>query len=166
MRQSAVIRSLSAISSNEELRAAVAPKPKDGLSMGTWSTHAFGNDEAADFAIELSESRDLKLIESALENVIAAEEYLEAPEADRGIAAAAALALANGQQIPGDPDEAITTWLNSQSAEPSASLLTKAQAAIDRVLADNSELAELWAESDEYEAWRDGLLSLQASLGR
>lgn len=134
--------------------------------MGTWSIHAFGNDEAADFAIELSESRDLELIESALENVIAAEEYLEAPEADRGIAAAAALALVNGQQIPGDPDEVIATWFNNQSAEPSASLLTKAQAAIDRVLADNSELAELWAESDENEAWRDGLLSLQASLGR
>ena len=69
--------------------------------MGRWSIHAFGNDEAADFAIELSESRDLELIESALENVIAAEEYLEAPEADRGIAAAATLALVNGQEIPG-----------------------------------------------------------------
>jgi len=88
--------------------------------MGTWSIHAFGNDEATDFAIELSEFRDLKLIESALENVITAEEYLEAPEADRGIAAAAALALVNGQQILGDPDEAITTWLNGQSARTSA----------------------------------------------
>jgi hypothetical protein len=134
--------------------------------MGTWSIHAFGNDEAADFAIELSESRDLELIESALENVIAAEEYLEAPEADRGIAAAAALALVNDQETPGEPDEAISVWVKSQSTKPSADLLTKAQTAIDRVLADNSELAELWAESDEYEAWRDGLLSLQASLGR
>ena len=57
-------------------------------------------------------------------------------------------------------------WLKSQSTKPSADLLTKARAAIDRVLADSSELAELWAESDEYEAWRNGLLSIQASLGR
>ncbi|WP_423205714.1 DUF4259 domain-containing protein [Pseudomonas kribbensis] len=134
--------------------------------MGTWSIHAFGNDEAADFAIELSESSNLDLIQSALEDVIAADEYLEAPEADRGIAAAAVLALLNGQEIPGALDEAISTWVKSQTTKPSSALLTKAQVVIERVLSENSELAELWIESDEYESWQDGLRLIKASLGR
>ena len=134
--------------------------------MGTWSIHAFGNDEAADFAIELSESSDLDLIQSALEDVIAADEYLEAPEADRGIAAAAILALLNGQEIPGTVDEALSTWVKSQTTKPSSTLLTKAQVVIERVLSENSELAELWIESDEYESWQDGLRLIKASLGR
>jgi hypothetical protein len=133
--------------------------------MGTWSIHAFGNDEAADFAIDLSEADDLGPIRSALDDVIAADEYLEAPEADRGVAAAAALALLNGQEISGTPD-VISAWVKRQSTKPEAALLTKAQAVIDRVLSGNSELAELWTESDEYEAWRDGLLTIQASLSR
>jgi hypothetical protein len=139
---------------------------KDELSMGTWSIHAFGNDEAADFAIELSESSDLDLIQSALEDVIAADEYLEAPEADRGIAAAAILALLNGQEIPGTVDEALSTWVKSQTTKPGSALLTKAQVVIERVLSENSELAELWIESDEYESWQDGLRLIKASLGR
>lgn len=134
--------------------------------MGTWSIHAFGNDEAADFAIELSESSDLDLIQSALEDVIAADEYLEAPEADRGIAAAAVLALLNGQEIPGTLDEALSTWVKSQTTKPGSALLTKAQVVIERVLSENSELAELWIESDEYESWQDGLRLIKASLGR
>ncbi len=134
--------------------------------MGTWSIHAFGNDEAADFAIELSESSDLDLIQSALEDVIAADEYLEAPEADRGIAAAAILALLNGQEIPGTVDEALSTWVKSQTTKPGSALLTKAQVVIERVLSENSELAELWIESDEYESWQDGLRLIKASLGR
>lgn len=134
--------------------------------MGTWSTHAFGNDEAADFAIELSESGDLDLIQSALEDVVAADEYLEAPEADRGIAAAAVLALLNGQEIPGPFDEAVSAWVKSQTTKPSSALLIKAQVVIERVLSENSELAELWAESDEYESWQEGLRLIKASLGR
>lgn len=134
--------------------------------MGTWSIHAFGNDEAADFAIELSESSNLDLIQSALEDVIVADEYLEAPEADRGIAAAAVLALLNGQEIPGTLDEALSTWVKSQTTKPSSALLTKAQVVIERVLSENSELAELWIESDEYESWQDGLRLIKASLGR
>ncbi len=134
--------------------------------MGTWSVHAFGNDEAADFAIELSEVDDLELIHSALEDVITADEYLEAPEADRGVAAAAVLALLNGQEVPGPADEAVTAWVKRQSPKPAPVLFTQAQAVIDRVLSENSELQELWAESDEYEAWRNGLLDIQTALGR
>ena len=94
--------------------------------MGTWSIHAFGNDEAADFAIELSEVDDLELIHTALEDVITADEYLEAPEADRGVAAAAVLVLLNGQKVPGPADEAVTAWVKRQSPKPDPALLTQA----------------------------------------
>lgn len=134
--------------------------------MGTWSTHAFGNDDAADFALELSEASDFEPIQSALEDVLAEDEYLEVPEAGRGIAAAAVLALLNGQKVPGGPDEAIAVWVKKQPFKPAAALLTQAQAVIDRVLAENSELDELWSESDEYEAWRSELVDLKASLGQ
>ncbi|MFK3775164.1 DUF4259 domain-containing protein [Pseudomonas sp. NPDC089406] len=142
----------------------LAIETKEELSMGTWSIHAFGNDEASDFAAELSEVGDFELIQSALEDVIAADEYLEAPEADRGVAAAAVLALLNGQEVPGDTDEAVTDWVKRQLAKPSSVMLSQAQAVIDRVLSEHSELAELWSESDEYEAWQKGLRHIQASL--
>lgn len=162
----AVIRSPRAPSEGVKHLGAVAPTPKGGLSMGTWSLHAFGNDTAADFALDLRDTEGFGLLQSALDEVINADEYLEAPEADRGVAAAAVVALLNGQAVAGEQDGDLDAWVKRQSIKPSPALLSQAQAVIERVLAEESELAELWAESGEYEAWREGLLELKASLGR
>jgi len=56
--------------------------------MGAWDTTSFGNDTANDWAYGLLESNDFSLIEATLQKVLDfGDEYLEAPEAEEGIAA-------------------------------------------------------------------------------
>ena len=134
--------------------------------MGAWSMDAFGNDDAADWAQELEEAEDFSPIEEAIEAVLGVgDEYLEAPEASVAVAAIEVLARLGGS--PGEPSvysEAADQWVARQQARPDAELIDKAQAAIARILAEDSELSELWQESEDYEAWRAGLEALGARL--
>lgn len=134
--------------------------------MGAWSMDAFGNDDAADWAQELEEAEDFSPIEEAIEAVLGVgDEYLEAPEASVAVAAIEVLARLGGS--PGEPSvysEAADQWVARQQARPDAELIDKAQAVIARILAEDSELNELWQESEDYEAWRAGLEALGARL--
>lgn len=135
--------------------------------MGTWSVDAFGNDNAADWAYELEEAEDLGPIEEALTSVLSASgEYVEAPDAAIALAAAEVLARLSGS--PGEKNaytEEIDNWVAGTSVKPTAELIEMAKAAIDRILAENSELNELWKDSDEYDDWRASVSDLRARLG-
>ncbi len=135
--------------------------------MGTWSTLPFGNDDAADWAYELDEPNDLGPIREAIASVLAvgANADLEVFEASAALAAIELLACLRGH--PGDTEtytEAADAWLTASSIEPPAELLTQAEAAIARVLAERSELRELWQEGDEYEEWLAAVADLRARL--
>jgi hypothetical protein len=56
--------------------------------MGAWSHEPFGNDDAGDWAHKLEETEDLSYVEAALDAVLEAEGYVEAPEASCAVAAA------------------------------------------------------------------------------
>ncbi len=57
--------------------------------MEAWGSGIFENDTACDFAASVAESDDLTALEEALDRVLAAEgKYLEAPDAEEGLAAA------------------------------------------------------------------------------
>jgi hypothetical protein len=135
--------------------------------MGTWSVDSFGNDDAADWAYELEEAEDLGPIEAAIEGVLAVgDEYLEAPEAAIALAAAEVLARLCGK--PGEKNsytEAADKWVARIQVKPPVELIDKAQAAIARILAEDSELKELWQESDEYDAWLASIEGLRARVG-
>jgi len=60
--------------------------------------------------------------------------------------------------------EDIDEWVKANPTMPNAALLQKANAAIDRILSENSELVELWEESDEAEAWRASIAQLKAAV--
>ena len=135
--------------------------------MGTWSVEAFGNDDAADWVNELEDAEDIGPIEDAIDAVLSAgEEYVEAPAASVAIAAIEVLARLGGN--PGETNsytEAADKWVASVQFKPPVELVDKAQAAIARILAGNSELAELWQESDEYDAWQASMDDLRARVG-
>jgi hypothetical protein len=135
--------------------------------MGTWSVEPFGNDDAADWVYELEEAEDLSPIEEAIDAVLAAgTEYLEAPVASVALAAIEVLARLGGS--PGEKNfytETADNWVASIQLEPPVELLDKAQAAIARILAENSELKELWQESDEYDAWQASIDNLRVRVG-
>lgn len=134
--------------------------------MGTWSHEPFGNDTASDWTYELEETKDLSLIETALDNVLEmGEDYLEAPTAEEAIGAVEVLAKLLGRGTQSDAyTEKVDDWVKSIKQKPSPALLQKAQVAIGRILADDSELLELWRDSDDFEAWQASLALLRDAV--
>jgi hypothetical protein len=141
--------------------------------MSTWAADAFGNDYALDWAQDLQETSSLEPLETSLDYVIengAAE--VEAPLAAEALAAADVLA-----RLLGKPDEdadgpaSVDAWVaqRRQKTTPRfeaqlAQLAAKAVQAIAIVLAPQSELNQLWQESEHYQEWLDAVAALQSRL--
>jgi hypothetical protein len=130
--------------------------------MGAWSHEPFGNDDAGDWISELEQSKDLSVVEAALNAVTDdAEEYLQAPQCSTALAAAEVVAALLGRPSTSLPAEAVG-WTSGRS-RPSTSLVAKAKRAVSAVL-ETSELQELWAESEDYPQWQAGTKNLLARL--
>ena len=133
--------------------------------MGTWGNGSFENDDAADFMADLTDVADLRLVSDALAAVLAAEDYLEAPEACLGIAAAEVVAAAAGRPTAAaQKEEELTEWLARIAPEMSPDLIKQAIQALDRIVGEQSELRELWEEADEADAWQATVMALKAKL--
>lgn len=131
--------------------------------MGAWAMDALGNDDAMDWAYDLESCDDLSLVEAALDGVLDSDDdYLDALEASVALAAIEVIARLQGHQ--GIANEGIDTWVKDHPLVPGPALVEKAHRAIDRILDENSELKELWAESDEFEAWTTSIRELAARV--
>lgn len=120
--------------------------------MGAWGVLAFDNDDANDWAYGLDEVSDLSLVEDALGAVGEAVDYLEAPEACEALAACEVLARLKGNFGYQNAYTAkVDQWVKQHPVRPTPQLLAQASMAIDRILADGSELRELWEEDDSSE---------------
>lgn len=135
-------------------------------AMGAWSCESFGNDDACDWVYELEESDNLDFLESTLDAVLTmGEEYLEAPEATRAIAAAEVVARLQGNfGIRDSYSESADNWVDKVKLTPPATLAHKARQALDRILSEPSELLELWQESEEGEDWMAVVLNLKERI--
>ncbi|MGO4377502.1 DUF4259 domain-containing protein [Pseudoduganella sp. RAF53_2] len=127
--------------------------------MGTWAVGPFGNDFAQDWAEDLQESKDLYFIEETLNNVLQAEttEYLEAPYGAEALAAVETLSRLQGRGGASDEDSAaVDEWVASvlPKFKPRPDLADKACRALALVLAESSELRELWQDSEHYDEWQ------------
>ncbi len=56
--------------------------------------------------------------------------------------------------------EKVDEWVSQMATQPTIELRRKAAASLRRILAPNSELPELWAESDEAEDWASSMQRL------
>lgn len=149
--------------------------------MGAWGTGSFENDDALDWLAEWSDAKEgpgdedepgrFAYVIGALAVAVDEKGYLDSDAGACALAAAEAVAAANGKPDPSlkknDGDvAALVTWARSKHADdlrnPQAKQL--ALQAVDRVLADESELAELWSESEEAENWRKAVDGLRARL--
>jgi hypothetical protein len=133
--------------------------------MGAWGTGAFENDDALDwlsvFIGRGGQSQDVVDICQRIAD-LTDEEYLEAPDASKAIAAAECLAAVLGNPLPPLPD-LLAKWLASQPICPSAEIRTLALQAVRRVR-DKSELRDLWEESPQFGDWRKKVLELENRL--
>lgn len=135
--------------------------------MGTWAVDAFGNDFAQDWAEDLHETSNMDAIENTLDTALADGEELEAPLAAEALVAIEVLARLQGKGGERTEDSAaIDEWVDARKAKAKVrtDLAAKAQLALARIVSDQSELRQLWEESEHYDAWRESVDDLAARL--
>jgi uncharacterized protein YggL (DUF469 family) len=136
--------------------------------MGTWAVDAFGNDYAQDWAEDLHETSNLDAVEDTLNTVLDSGAELEAPFAAEALAAIEVLARLQGKGGARSEDSAaVDEWVAARKAKtvkPRADLAAKAAQAIERILAPDSELRQLWEDSEHYADWRASVEDLRARL--
>jgi hypothetical protein len=134
--------------------------------MGAWGELAFDNDSANDWAYGLDDTDDLALVEAAFAEVESVGSgYLEVDAASAALAACEVLARLQGR--PGYTNaytEKVDRWVASHQMDVPDALIHRGSAAIDRTLAANSELRELWDESGA-DVWLAGVNDLRSRLG-
>jgi hypothetical protein len=136
--------------------------------MGTWAVDAFGNDYALDWADDLHETSNLDAVEDTLNTVLDSGDELEAPFAAEALVAIEVLARLQGKGGVRSEDSAeIDAWVDARKAKakPRSDLADKAQRAIERILSGQSELRQLWEESEHYAEWRASVEELRSRIG-
>jgi hypothetical protein len=131
--------------------------------MGTWDVNPFDNDTAADFADDLDEAaleEREAVIRGVLESAAEPVEFLGIYDGERAVGAAALVAA----QHP-DGDRACSTYGPSEPLpELPADLRMLAVDALDQVVANRSELAELWGAAANWSKWRQDITRLRDIL--
>jgi hypothetical protein len=116
--------------------------------MGAWGLLFDENDDAADWLADFADAPDWSIVDAAL---TLADDYVEAPDASNALAAVEIVAAAKGNPSPRLAPE-IVAWAAGQ-ADATAQRLAAANAVAVRVRND-SELSELWEETEEFEDWK------------
>lgn len=131
--------------------------------MGTWALDAFGNDYAMDWAQDLQEYKTLELVETTLDNVIdSTGAELEAPFAAEALAALDVIARLLGKPGAADPATAeVDEWVAACKKKVTPPLLEKARLAFDKIVAETSELRQLWQDSDHFDDWQQDVAALR-----
>lgn len=129
--------------------------------MGAWGVDVYDNDDAADWAAEL-EDQGAAAIAAALGAALG-DGYLDRDIGARAIAAADVLGRLRTGDVVITNTYGPAEWILTSTASPSADLLRLAERAVDRAVGADSELAELWRETDDFAAWRS---SVNTVVGR
>ncbi|MFJ8226887.1 DUF4259 domain-containing protein [Streptomyces griseus] len=131
--------------------------------MGTWDTGPFDNDTAADFARDLDEAalEDREaMIRGVLKRAAGTVDFLDTYDAERAVGAAALVAA----QCPDDHPACSNYGPSEPLPNLPADLRMLAVDALDHVVSNRSELAELWAEAANWSKWRQGITRLRDVL--
>jgi hypothetical protein len=131
--------------------------------MGAWGINTFENDDAADWIGEFCDEPDKELLVEAFDAVNdIGDDYLEAPESSAALAAAEVIAALLGKPSANLTDET-KECVGKLKFKPNEKLLSAARKAVERVKT-NSELKELWDESDDAAQWQATVEDLAARL--
>ena len=134
--------------------------------MGAWGHDTFDNDTACDWAYELEGCDDLSVIRETLNRVIeCGDEYLDSDEASQALAACDAIARLRGNFGVRNPyTETVDTWVAAHADLKTDGLLPLAHKVIDRIVGEDSELLELWKDSDSLSEWQASIEDLRSRL--
>ena len=130
--------------------------------MGAWGVGNFENDDALDWGSELEGAEDSSALEETLRVVTEhGDAYLESPDACRAMAAAEVVAALSHASSPDMPEE-VAQWISQRHLDGS-NLAQLALSALQRIKT-NSELKELWDDSDSKTEWYQVISQLEARL--
>lgn len=133
--------------------------------MEIWSYGSFDNDSAKEFMNEVIQDGEFALRE-AFEVVLDPDmEYVEAEEGVRAIAAAEILAAVLNGDTTRITDAGLRVWVQNADQTSLANLRNVASEALNRILAPESELPELWEDTEDYSAWLSDVQRLRSGLG-
>ena len=101
---------------------------------------------------ELEQAGDLGFVRETLTTAAEAGDYLEMPDGNNAVAAAAVVAAALDQSHDGLPED-VVAWLSATAEPATAADARLGVRALDRVTGSESETADLWAESPSGAEW-------------
>ena len=131
--------------------------------MGAHGVSPFQDDDGADFVAEIIKAKDLAVIADAVYSIPDSDdEYIEAPTATRALVAAEVIVFQFGRES-GDFTDELQDWIEGQD-DPDQILIERTRRAVKRILRD-SELRELWKESQLLPEWEARTQSLLKRLG-
>lgn len=134
--------------------------------MGAWGIGSFDNDHASDWLLDLIEGEDLAPMRAAIAQVLAEDGYLDSDLAVEALAAIEVLAATLGRPTLAIEDETeFQAWLTRLQPQGDPSLVPEALRALERILAPDSELRELWEETEDYEDWCADVARLRSHVG-
>ncbi|MFZ6733686.1 DUF4259 domain-containing protein [Undibacterium sp. Ji42W] len=133
--------------------------------MGAWAADSFGNDTACDWAYAIEDCHDLSLVEETLNKILQeGDGYIDASDAEEAIAAIEVIARLQGNWGTRNAySESVDKWVRKTKLVPGKELVEKAHKVVAKILGDESELKELWADSNLSNEW---IVSVQELAGR
>lgn len=136
--------------------------------MGAWGHDTFDNDTACDWAYDLEECDDLSVIKDTLNRVLDCDEdYLDSDYGSEGLAACDVIARLRGNWGVRNPyTETVDQWVESHSRLKTDALVPIALRVIDRIVGEDSELAELWQDSESLDEWERAVADLRKRLSK
>ena len=102
-----------------------------------------------------------QLLSNTFDHVLSAD-YRDAYDCANALAAGQVVAILNGRPAVSLP-ESVADWIQAHPGFLSPQLIANARQAVQLIL-DESELQELWAESDTFAEWQTEVLALINSL--
>jgi|SRR5882724_1731315 len=132
--------------------------------MGTWGSDSFENDDASDWIADFCDAPGKELISIALSRVAEMDPlaFPDAPECRIGIAAAEVVAALEGKGNPYIPSAA-KQCVSRSTIKFDSNLVSLALKAVQRIKTD-SELKQLWDESENPDEWYSSLDNLEVRL--
>jgi hypothetical protein len=135
--------------------------------MGAGGTGIFEDDTAIDFLYDLLEIEEPIPEMEAIFATIETDKYIEMDDGSATLVSAAILAHWHSEhQIDVDATTRFEEWLIEHKQPVSEVLRKRAVKALRRIEGNESELCELWADSDDYTEWRRGVKKIIVSLER
>lgn len=126
--------------------------------MGAWGIHFDEDDGSLDVIGEVDDDRDWSAVTTRISNYASGDGYEDGAETVGALELVAAALGSPSKRMDAD----LAEWCLTHAKE-AETLRDQANTAIEAIL-ESSELAELWAESDENEDWREQMRKLQRRL--